>query len=153
MNDKVDKVTRSKIMSRVRGKNTKPELALRQALFSVGYRYRLHAKHLPGKPDLIFPFYKVALFVNGCFWHWHGCKYSRFPTSNLEYWKKKITGNQERDKVNYEKLLSTGWRVLIVWECSLKKDEIEKTVNSVDRWIKGKVHSDSSLKYDCFPAN
>lgn len=151
MTDKVDKATRSRIMSKIPGKDTKPELVLRRALFSIGYRYRLHVKYLPGKPDLIFPLYKAALFVNGCFWHWHGCKHSRLPTSNLDYWKEKIAGNQKRDKVNYEKLIFAGWRVLIVWECSLKKDEIDKTIHFVDGWIKAKEHFDSNLKFRFFP--
>ncbi|MDV6344780.1 very short patch repair endonuclease [Nitrosomonas sp. Is37] len=138
MVDRVDKDTRSRIMAKVQGKNTKPELRLRQALFSLGFRFRLHAKHLPGTPDLTFPRYRVALFVNGCFWHWHGCKHSRLPASNLVYWENKIVKNQLRDRANYEKLLSMGWRVIVVWECSLEKEKINETIRRVEEKIKCK---------------
>ena len=110
---------RSWVMSRVRSTNTKPEMYVRSRVHRAGYRFRLHRKDLPGSPDLTFPRYRVVAFVHGCFWHWHGCKRSRMPASNREYWEKKIGRNVERDRSNLEKLHSLGWAVFIIWECEL----------------------------------
>lgn len=107
-------------MSKIRSKNTKPEMTLRKALFAKGFRYRVNYKKLPGKPDIVFPKYKTAIFVHGCFWHGHErCKISHIPKSNTEFWKNKISTNQERDKNNVVQILSLGWKVLIVWECEI----------------------------------
>lgn len=112
---------RSRNMSRIRSTNTKPEELVRKFLFSKGFRYRKNDKRLPGKPDIVLPKYRTVVFINGCFWHMHGCSRSRLPKSNLGYWKPKIERNIERDKENYELLRSLGWTVLVIWECELKK--------------------------------
>lgn len=118
-------------MSLIQSKNTKPEMIVRKYLFNCGLRYRLHDKRLPGKPDLIFPKYKTAVFVNGCFWHRHDCKYATTPKSNTEFWQIKFQKNVDRDKKNYKELNQIGWRVLIVWECELKKDRLEEKLNNL----------------------
>ena len=107
-------------MRAVKSDDTKPEMIVRKAIHRKGFRYRLHDKKLPGKPDLVFPRYKTVVFVHGCFWHWHGCPRSRMPKSNTEYWEKKIGRNTERDKTNKKALENMGWKVLIIWECSLE---------------------------------
>jgi DNA mismatch endonuclease (patch repair protein) len=120
MVDVVDKATRSRMMSGIQGKNTKPELLVRKYLHSRGLRFRLHAKELPGKPDLVFPKYKAVILVHGCFWHQHTrCKFAVLPSSNVEFWKKKLDENRERDQRNKRMLKALGWRVLTVWECQL----------------------------------
>lgn len=121
MADVHDKVTRSYNMSRIRGKNTKPEILVRKFLFSKGFRYRLHDNKLPGKPDIILKKYKTVIFVNGCFWHGHkDCKYSVIPKTRTEWWKSKINNNKERDKKNNKILKNQDWNVIVVWECELK---------------------------------
>lgn len=110
---------RSWIMSQVRSTNTKPELFVRTSIHRAGFRYRLHVKGLPGSPDLVFPRYRTVVFVNGCFWHWHGCKRSRMPTKNRDYWSSKIERNVRRDQANCAALVEDGWSVLKVWECDL----------------------------------
>ena len=109
---------RSEVMAKIRGKNTKPELLVRRFLFSKGYRYRIHVKHLPGTPDIVLPKYNVVIFVHGCFWHGHAVD-GRLPHSNLEFWASKIKHNKERDFKNTQKLLSMGWKVITIWECQL----------------------------------
>lgn len=112
---------RSDIMSRIKGKDTKPELELRSCLHRLGFRFRIRRKDLPGKPDIVLPKYKTIIFVHGCFWHRHsGCKYAYTPKSNVEFWTNKLEGNITRDQIIQKKLESQGWRVLIVWECSVK---------------------------------
>lgn len=108
-------------MSHIRGINTKPEETVRKYLFSRGLRYRKNVCTLPGKPDIVLPKYKTIVFVNGCFWHKHDCGRFVWPSSNVDYWSEKITRNLQRDAANYEALRSMGWKVLIVWECELKK--------------------------------
>ena len=121
MADTVSKQKRSEIMSHVTGKETKPEIMVRKYLFARGLRYRKNVKQLPGTPDIVFPKYKTAVFVNGCFWHGHkGCKFSHLPSPNLEYWENKIADNLERDERKTRKLEKLGYRVLIVWQCQLK---------------------------------
>ena len=113
---------RSYNMSRIRSKNTKPEELVRKYLFSLGLRYRKNDKRYPGKPDLVFSKYRTAVFINGCFWHCHeGCSDFVMPTSRVDYWKSKLEGNRQRDAVNIASLEADGWRVIIVWECELKK--------------------------------
>ena len=107
-------------MSGIRGANTKPELVLRSGLHRRGFRYRLHERKLPGKPDLVFPGRKAIIFVNGCFWHGHDCHLFRWPQSREAFWKNKITGNMQRDSINRATLVEQGWRVCRVWECALK---------------------------------
>lgn len=120
--DNVDKATRSWVMSRVHSKNTTPELKVRKALHAAGIRYRLHPKGLPGSPDLVLPKYRTVVFVNGCFWHWHGCKRSRMPVANREYWEHKIARTVERDRVALQELEADGYRVETIWECQLAAD-------------------------------
>ena len=122
MPDNVDPATRSRTMSRVRSTNTTPERSVRRLLHRAGYRFRLHRKDLPGKPDLVLPRYRTAVFVHGCFWHWHGCKRSRMPSSNREYWIAKIRRNTERDQHSRERLEALGWSVAVIWECSIERD-------------------------------
>lgn len=107
-------------MSRVHSRDTKPELFVRSAVHRAGFRFRLHRKDLPGSPDLVFARYKIAVFVDGCFWHWHGCKRSRMPATNQEYWEKKIKRNVERDRANLKALEELGWSPIVIWECELE---------------------------------
>lgn len=119
-------------MSHVRGKDTKPELLVRQFLFAQGFRYRLYRKDLPGKPDIVLPKYKTVIFINGCFWHGHtGCKYATIPEANHDFWLAKISGNIERDKSNYAKLFELGWKVIEIWQCELKPKFREQTLKNL----------------------
>ena len=130
-----DEKTRSYNMSKIKGKNTKPEEVVRHYLFSRGFRYRKNDKRLPGKPDIVLPKYKTVIFVNGCFWHKHDCSYFVWPTTNAEFWKEKINGNVERDKKIYHELEASGWHVLIVWECELKRNSFQSTMNNLEKTI------------------
>lgn len=139
MSDIVSPEKRSKMMAGIRGKDTKPEMQIRKALHARGFRYRLHDKGVPGKPDLVFPKYNAVIFVQGCFWHAHDCHLFKWPKSRPEFWKTKIEGNVSRDNVNFQKQRALGWRVLYVWECALKgKRRIgpDELVESVCLWIK-----------------
>jgi len=126
------------MMAGIRGKDTKPELGLRRALHRLGFRFRLHAKGLPGRPDIILPKHSAAIFVHGCFWHRHaGCRYATKPKSRTRFWNKKFKGNMERDLRNRAALETAGWRVAIVWECTLRKpEEITRTAGRVGKWLK-----------------
>lgn len=116
-----DKGKRSEVMSKIHSKNTKPELTLRKALFARGFRFRVNYAKLSGKPDIVLPKYKTAIFVNSCFWHHHeGCKYAYTPKTNTKFWIDKINANVERDKVNKQKLSDLGWNVLTIWECEVR---------------------------------
>ncbi|WP_201193319.1 very short patch repair endonuclease [Pseudomonas fluorescens] len=122
--DVVDKVTRSRMMAGIRGKNTQPELKVRRFLHAHGYRFRLHRKDLPGNPDIVLPKLMTCIFVHGCFWHRHpGCRYSTFPSTRTEFWGEKFQKNVERDARQQTTLRAMGWIVLIVWECELKAEE------------------------------
>lgn len=122
MTDVKSPEARSHNMAAIKGRNTKPEEIVRKFLFSQGFRYRKNDPRLPGKPDIVLPKYRTVVFVNGCFWHLHqGCKYFVWPKQNAEFWRNKISGNTERDQRNYTALKEAGWRVIIVWECELKK--------------------------------
>ena len=144
MVDIVEKTKRSQMMSGIKGKNTKPEIIIRKELFKIGFRYKINDPGLPGKPDLVFPKYKAVIFINGCFWHRHNCHLFKWPSSNVEFWHKKINKTVEKDKENIQRLTLSGWRVLEIWECSIKgktklclNEIIDQTVN----WIKtGKVY-------------
>ena len=120
---------RSENMSRIRSTNTKPEEIVRKYLFSHGFRYRKNDKRYPGKPDIVLPKYHTIIFVNGCFWHMHVCSRSRLPRSNQEYWKPKIERNIQRDAENQQKLEADGWKVIVVWECELKKRTAEERLS------------------------
>lgn len=128
---------RSFNMSRIRSKDTKPEILVRRFLFSKGFRYRLHVKKLPGKPDIVLPKYKIAIYIHGCFWHGHdGCRYFVIPKTRTEWWHKKIMRNKELDRSNSIKIKSLGWEVLEIYECSLRKDKFEGTSEKILRLIK-----------------
>ena len=131
MADNHSKEVRSMNMSHIRSKNTRPEEKVRKYLFSKGFRYRKNVRTLPGCPDIVLPKYKTVIFVNGCFWHKHDCPRFVWPTSNEEYWIPKITGNVERDQKNHEMLRELGWRVIVIWECQLKKKELEETMEKL----------------------
>ena len=123
MTDTVTPERRSQIMANIRSKGMKPELIVRRLTHSMGYRYRLHRKDLPGKPDLVFPARRKAIFVHGCFWHQHtdpACKIARRPKSNLDYWLPKLQRNVERDAEHRDRLSALGWQVLVIWECEVK---------------------------------
>lgn len=139
MVDVVDPATRSRMMSGIRNKNTKPELALRKHLHVLGLRYRLHSKVLPGHPDLVFPKWRAVIFVHGCFWHWHGCRLSKLPESRREFWEAKLSGNRERDAKNLSVLMEAGWRCAIVWECALRgkagSENLPALANRLASWI------------------
>ncbi|PYV20692.1 MAG: very short patch repair endonuclease [Acidobacteria bacterium] len=123
---------RSRCMSAVRDRNTVPELFLRRLLHSLGYRYRIHDSRLPGKPDLVFPKRRKAIFVHGCFWHRHNCKSGRsLPSTRRAFWTKKLQGNQKRDRRQALKLRKSGWKVLTVWQCQLKETKAEDTLSRV----------------------
>lgn len=135
MTDKATDEERSAQMRLIRSKDTKPELIIRKALYALGYRYRLHAKNLPGHPDLAFSGRKKVIYVHGCFWHRHpGCKKNRTPKSKLEYWEPKFVANVERDMRNQQELEERGWKFLVVWECELKnlKELTEKIVTFLE---------------------
>lgn len=112
-------MTRSEVMARVRSKDTTPELAVRRAVHAAGFRFRLHRKTLPGSPDLVFSSRNIAVFVNGCFWHGHSCKDGKRPSSNIEYWNRKIGRNVFRDEANYKTLRRMGWKPIVIWTCRL----------------------------------
>lgn len=127
-----DKKIRSYNMSCIKGKNTKPEEAVRKALFANGFRFRKNDKRLPGSPDIVLPKYRTVIFVNGCFWHGHtGCKYYVVPKTNTEFWLNKINSNIDRDAQKNIQLKELGWRVITVWECELKKNTINKTIEQI----------------------
>lgn len=137
MADVHSKETRSYNMSRIKGKNTKPEVLLRKELFKRSFRYRIHDKKLPSKPDIVLPKYRTVVFVHGCFWHGHEhCRYYVIPKTRTEWWQNKISGNVERDAKAVKALKELGWRVLTVWECELKKNMLQNTVNTVSEYIK-----------------
>ena len=129
-------------MSGVKGKNTALELAVRRPLHKLGYRYRLHDKTLPGKPDLVLPRHKAVIFVNGCFWHHHTCKLFKWPSTRQDFWRSKILGNEIRDGRNLYRLKIDGWRVLIVWECAIKgqsAEVIDRVISTAASWLESDV--------------
>lgn len=137
MTDTLTKEARSALMSRVRQKDTAPEVRLRKRLHAEGLRYVLHSPSLPGRPDLAFPKYRAAVFVHGCFWHGHSCRAGRPSSSNQPYWSEKIIVNRERDARKAAELLALGWRVETVWECETKGARLDKTVSAVVEFVRG----------------
>jgi DNA mismatch endonuclease (patch repair protein) len=136
MIDVVDNITRSRMMAGIRGKNTKPELSLRSALHRLGLRYRLHVAGLPGRPDIVLPKHHAAIEVHGCFWHRHEhCSFCTTPASNMRFWKSKFGDTVKRDKRNVETLRKLGWRVAIVWECSVKDEGAEAIAEKIVAWL------------------
>ena len=138
MTDIVDQQTRSRMMAGIKGKNTKPELALRRAMHARGFRYRLHSKKLHGRPDLILPKHRAVVFVHGCFWHRHeGCRYATTPSTRTEFWQAKFEANVVRDSAVRTTLMDDGWRVGIVWECALRKPEqVGKAADLLAGWLR-----------------
>lgn len=139
MTDIVDQATRSRMMSGIRSRNTKPERLLRKALHSLGFRFRLHDTKVLGHPDLVFPKYHAVLFIHGCFWHGHDCSLFRYPETRKEFWKEKIRKNQERDAEVRKVLAGAGWRIGVVWECALKgkyRIGLEETMNGIVFWLR-----------------
>jgi len=127
--DKIDKATRSRVMASVPSKDTKLELRVRSATHKLGFRYRLHGKNLPGKPDMVFASRRIALFVHGCFWHGHDCPHGRrSPATNVAYWRDKIRRNVERDARVQKELVALGWKPIVIWECQVKHDGLDQTL-------------------------
>lgn len=149
MVDVVDSAKRSQMMSGIRGKNTKPEILVRKALFARGFRYRLHDKHLPGKPDIVLSKYRVAIFVHGCYWHKHdGCKLAYSNRDYSETWIKKFKNNIKRDKQVLNELLESKWRVSVIWECATRENTV--FVEQIDKlavWIKSGTSQYFESKY------
>ena len=142
MTDVVDGKTRSRMMSGIRGKNTKPEITVRSLLHRHGFRFRIHVDSLPGKPDIVMKRHRAAIFVHGCFWHAHHCHLFKMPFTRTEFWKAKIEGNRNRDKDNIKALKESGWRVLTIWECSLKgraRIEEHELLGKIRAWLSGET--------------
>lgn len=138
MTDVVSPTKRSQMMAGIKGKNTKPEIIVRKGLFKKGFRYRLHRKDIPGKPDLVITRYNTVIFVNGCFWHLHDCHLFKWPQQNRDFWKDKLVKNLKRDKRNYEQVAQLGWRICTIWECALKGHstyEIAQLLDSLSDWL------------------
>lgn len=122
MSDIYSKSKRSDIMSKISGKETKPEILVRKYLFSKGFRFRKNVKELPGKPDIVLPKYRVVIFIHGCFWHGHFCKRGNLPSSNIQFWKDKISQNQSRDEDVIQKLRELNWRIIVIWQCEIQNN-------------------------------
>lgn len=136
MADVVDQATRSRIMAGIKGANTKPEIALRKAMHALGLRFRLHAKGMPGRPDIVLPRWKAVILVHGCFWHRHeGCRYATVPRTRPEFWHKKFASNVDRDQRNLEDLGASGWRTRVVWECELNKLGARHIAEDIKGWL------------------
>jgi len=149
MTDIVSPEKRSSMMSGIKGKNTKPEMIIRKGLFARGFRYRLHSKDLSGKPDLVLPKYKAIIFVHGCFWHQHDCKLFKWPKTNTDFWREKITANTKRDRKHYKELTESGWRIMIVWECAIKgrKDhDTGKVLDILSNWILTETNNNNKIR-------
>ena len=123
-------------MSRIRSTDTKPEIAVRQFLFSKGFRFRKNDRRYPGHPDIVLPKYRTIIFINGCFWHAHeGCSDFSFPKSNTDFWKKKLLQNRKRDAKIYRELTNLGWKVIVIWQCELKKSLFQERMNNLTEQI------------------
>lgn len=142
MVDVVDKATRSRMMSGIRGRNTKPEVALRKALHRLGLRFLLHDARLPGRPDIVLPKFRAVVQVHGCFWHRHpGCRYATSPASNRAFWTAKFQANVERDRATLGALQTLGWRTAVIWECSIRKETADSIAIELLRWINGEAET------------
>jgi DNA mismatch endonuclease, patch repair protein len=141
MSDVHSPEARRRNMAAIRAKNTAPELLLRKSLHAAGFRYRLHDRRLPGRPDIVLPRHRAVILVNGCFFHGHDCRYFKWPTTRAEFWRSKIAGNRDRDKRNVARLLLNGWRVLVVWECALRGDEARRraALSKTRDWLRGRT--------------
>jgi len=138
--DIVSPTVRSRMMSGIRGKNTRPELLIRRILFAAGYRFRLHRKDLPGTPDIVLSKYRAVIFIHGCFWHMHdGCRFAKIPSSRKQFWRRKLAGNRERDRRSIDELMAAGWRVLVVWECMTRSETSCNALSQrLDSWLQGR---------------
>jgi len=139
MTDVVSPEIRSKMMSGIKGTNTKPEIIIRKKLHALGFRFRLHSTKLPGKPDIVLPRYTAVIFINGCFWHMHDCHLFKWPATRTDFWQSKLTGNRKNDRLHLEELQRSGWRVLVIWECALKgktKRPIEDIIAETAEWLR-----------------
>lgn len=145
MPDIVDIATRSRMMAGIRAKNTKPELLVRRGLHAMGFRYKLHEKGLPGRPDLVLPKHRVVIFVHGCFWHRHECGSFRWPQSRRNFWRTKLDGNADRDIRHLKALAALGWRCAVVWECQLKPQSLSDIIAGLSDWIRNQGPSNSQL--------
>lgn len=144
MPDIVPSDVRSRMMSGIKGKDTRPEMILRQGLHKLGFRYRLHDRQLPGKPDMVFPRYRAVIFAHGCFWHGHECHLFKWPSTREEFWHKKISRNKEVDATNISRLQQLGWRIGTVWECSLKgkyRINSEEVIELCAQWLTSDIQS------------
>ena len=144
MSDIVSPQVRSRMMAGIKGKNTRPEMILRQELHKLGFRYRLHDRRLPGTPDLVFPRYRAVIFAHGCFWHGHECHLFKWPSTREDFWREKIGRNREVDAYNWSLLKQAGWRICIVWECALKgkyRLDREKVIELCAQWLKSETPS------------
>lgn len=137
MADVVDKTTRSRMMANITGRNTKPELFIRSELHKQGFRFRIHVKKVKGTPDLILKKYSALIFVHGCFWHGHDCRYFKLPETRKEFWKNKIEGNKNRDANIIAALKKDGWRICVVWECALRSKKRSEHISQITKWITG----------------
>ena len=146
MADNHSKEIRSMNMSHIRSKNSKPEEKVRKGLFARGFRYRKNVRTLPGCPDIVLPKYKTVLFVNGCFWHMHDCGRFVWPETNPDYWIHKILGNVDRDHRNISQLKEMGWRVIIVWECELKKKNLSSRLDTLANEIKSSTTKSEEIE-------
>lgn len=137
MVDVVDSATRSRMMSGIRCCNTKPEMQIRSLLHRQGFRFRLHVKDMPGKPDIVFPRYRAVIFIHGCFWHGHDCPLFKWPKTRAEFWRDKIGRNRENDQRTMAALLAGGWRVAVIWECAIrgKGKDVDGLIRSVSNWL------------------
>lgn len=148
MTDVVDSKTRSRMMAGIKSKNTRPEILVRSALHRRAFRFKLHDKALPGKPDLVFPKYKAVINVHGCFWHGHDCKFFKVPSTRTDFWLAKINSNKSRDSFHKAALLKQGWRVLTIWECALrskKPDNLQSAIDHISTWL---ICPSSTLEID-----
>ena len=140
MVDVVDPATRSRMMAGIKGKDTKPELLIRRLLHARGFRFALKPARLPGRPDIVLPRWRVAVFVHGCFWHWHRCSLSKMPSSNRPFWEEKLQKNSDRDAQAQMQLVSMGWRVATIWECATRtaaaKAGLEQVMTELANWIR-----------------
>ena len=138
MTDVVDKETRSRMMSGIQGKNTKPELIIRSALHRDGFRFRIHVKNLPGKPDIVLKKFKAVIFIHGCFWHKHNCRFFKWPKSRVDFWKEKLNKNADNDAKNIKKLADLQWRICIIWECALRgaNKDVDSVKIKIEKWLK-----------------
>ena len=138
MVDVVDKATRSRMMSGIKSKNTKPEVLIRSLLHKKGFRFRIHSNELPGKPDIVLKKYNAVVFINGCFWHGHNCHLFKWPKTRRKFWEDKINNNKSHDKAVFYNLRMLNWRICLIWECSIKysKSPVNDVIKQIDEWLK-----------------